>query len=231
MYRKSFDYLKSNFSDFILITLAYMIIVSGISYFVGIFIPIIGTLISVILTQISITCYNRFLMNAMDKENDNISFSSRLKSVMTNLKSPFFKVCAVSLVRVVLNSLVTLFFGAGVLLSVFSSNLDIMSIIFRVLALLLILVITNIISDMFIGLTLYLALDEDYNSKSLKSTFVDGFKMMKGYRVKFIGIKIIASILNFLGTLLLGVGVLITMPLTSMATIELYNESKKNYFK
>lgn len=229
MKERVFRCFSQNLFHLVFITFIYMILTYGLSYVIGV-IPIVGSFASLFLTQVALIIYLKFFISIFRKKNES-SFTKRIKNTFGEIKECFLKVLGVSLVRLVINTIGILIIGGTILFNVLSTNNGLSSVILTILVVTLLFFSVNFISDLCLGFTLYMAVDNDYNSKSVKDTFIDGFKMMKGYRLKFIWLRIVSFALNFLGSLLLGIGVLFSRSYTELLFIDLYERAKIDYLK
>lgn len=214
------------------ITLLYSII-SLFMQIVMQFVPIVGPIAYNVLFLIGLISYIRLFMQIINnQENINIddSFNNIKPSSLKFIGLTFIKaivLCFMLFLYVINNKeLITMIMTESTynLLEIFTSVMQLFIVV------MFIFVIFTMIVETFIGFASFVMIDEDFVDKSFKDSIIDGYKMMKGYRLKFILVQVLSGVLHIIGLLMLGMGTLFTTPLSITIMLNLYNEAKENYF-
>lgn len=228
---KSFEQFKKNAFQLAGVNLAYFIVAILIGLSLNFFIPIIGQFLYSVIFLISAVVYLRIFMQITNGES-----SICLNKTYENLLPVSGKLILLDIIKGIILAIVAIPSFMINIYILFSSNesfyYDIDSISMYlgvVLFTLLIMIAVIIIMELILGFVGFSIIDEDFSQMSFKDILVNGFKMMKGYRLKFILIQLVSAFLVLIGILMLGVGVLFTATLSNLLVLNLYKEAKESY--
>lgn len=228
VYKKSFNQFKNNALNLIGGTLIYVISVALLSSLAGITIPFIGFIVSFAVDAIATCLYIRFLIKIVDGESD-ISIEDYLNNCFKNVKYSIAKVMFVKAVKSTLTFILVAVFVATTIYQITAYAFGIFPLIASIASMLGFLLLMNLIIDLMLAFTVYVAVDDDFESKTLRETLKDGIKMMNGYRFKYILAKIAYLILLGFGAMFFGIGLFVSIPLGNLIILNLYLESKEKY--
>lgn len=232
IFNKSWQQFKGNAFGLAVITFLYMLVIMGSSMILNIFIPIIGSFLSMLVTIASMCVYIRLLIQVANG-NQNISIEDSLQ----NLLKPSCNLLLLNILKSIIIFLIAVpivFISTGsIFISVFEGIVDlsnIISIFISVFGIIFMILMVGIIIELLVAFITYMIVDKEFENKSFKYVFFEGIKMMKGHRIKFVLIQIINVLLCILGLICFGIGVLFAIPLGNLMLINLYIEAKNKHF-
>lgn len=231
-FNNAFEQFKKNAFNLALINLLYTVVVTLGSFVLNGFIPIVGPFLYLALVMVSIPVYVRILMQVVNGRT-----STSIDDAMQGIAPVAGKIFLLNFLKGIISTLVAIpciALSIGKIISMLmydSSNFEsIIGVFMSLWGAILIVIIVSLILELILGFVTMLISDEDFSRVSFKDSLVNGIKMMKGYRVRFVFIQVINVFLMFLGFLMLGVGIFFTSPLSTLLTLNLYKEAKDNYF-
>lgn len=232
IFNKSWQQFKENAFSLAVITFLYMLVVIGSNAVLNIFIPIIGSFLSMLVIIASMCVYIRLLMQVANKKQ-----AISIEDSLQNLWKPSCNLLLLNILKSIIIFLISIpivFVSTGsMFIDVFEGTIDlsnIISIFISVFGIIFLIFLVGLIMELILAFVTYMIADKDFNSKSFKYVFLEGIKMMKGYRIKFVLIQIVTILLCILGLICFGVGILFAVPLGNLMLINLYIEAKDKHF-
>lgn len=230
IFDKSFEQFKQNAFKLAGFTLLYFMVLMVFSLVLS-FIPIIGTLIYNVLVIIGLVLYVRVHMQitngesslCFNKASENIFPSSWNLIILNFIKGLFL------LIVIIPCAIISAIIFATVSDSYYYSTESMAMLLIIAIFMLLVILLVAFVIELMLGFVSFVIIDKDFSQMSFKEAFSNGFKMMKGYRIKFIIVQLVNGILFFVGILMLGVGVLFTSALSTLIMLNLYKEAKEKY--
>lgn len=230
IFDKSFEQFKQNAFKLAGFTLLYFMVLMTVCLVLS-FIPVVGTLIYNILVIIGSVFYIRIYMQIVNGEStlcfdmasENMLHASWNLIILTFVKGLFLLIAIIPCVIISILSFVT------VSDSYYSDTESLATFLVIAIFMFLIILLVAFVVELMLGFVSFVIIDKDFSQMSFKDAFSNGFKMMKGYRLKFVLVQLVNGILFVIGILMLGVGVLFTSALSTLITLNLYKDAKEKY--
>lgn len=230
IFDKSFEQFKQNAFKLAGFTLLYFM-VSMIFSLVLSFIPIVGALIYNILFIISLVFYIRIYMQIVNGKSSlcfNMASENILPASWNLIILTFIKGLLLS-IAIIPCAIVSILTFVTVSDSYYSDTESLATFLVIAIFMFLIILLVAFVVELMLGFVSFVIIDKDFSQMSFKDAFSNGFKIMKGYRLKFILVQLVNGILFIIGILMLGVGVLFTSALSTLITLNLYKDAKEKY--
>lgn len=230
-FNKAFEQFKNNVLNLALINLLYSLTVSVSSFVLNCYVPVVGPFLHIAVLMISIPVYIRILMQVVNGETST-SFDKAMEGIMPVAGKIFLLnfIKGIILTLVAIPCMIFGVFNAVSGVSYYDFGLEtVIRVLMSIGGSILIILIVAFVLELILGFVSLLMSDKDFAQMSFKDSLVNGFKMMKGYRCRFVFIQIINVFLIFIGFLMLGVGIFFTSPLSTLLILNLYKEAKDNY--
>lgn len=228
MINKAVEQFKPNAFKLAGITLLFMM-ASMMLGVIGAIIPGIGVIVQNVLFLICTVIYVRIYMQVVNNEND-LNFNSCSESLWsTSWKLILLTIIKSVMLLIALIPIIILTFLSAVPIDNLSSDMSV-GVIFMIVGIFVSIMLLLLVLELIFGFATYTIVDEDFINNSFKESLVDGVKMMKGYRLKYVVAQLIGGLLFLAGMLMFGIGTIFTTSLANLILINLYKEAKENYF-
>lgn len=218
---KSFNQLKSNFLELILITIMTGVITLGLNgasaFSENILTVNLINIVSVIISVITVKVYLKIASGA-DRKN---IFEGILKNIVLDI----FKVIGIGLIVAIIVAVPSM---AGILVLVtglFMGEHLTLSLIFFILCIVFIICFVCL----YLAFVQYTILDEELEDLSYMKRISLGIKLTKGNKFMLIKYYAISLLLMILGVMTLFVGFLVITPLINLMLVNIYVNSRDKY--
>lgn len=230
-FNKSFEQFKNNALHLALVNLLYSITIAITYILLNCLIPIVGPILYLAVFMVSTSIYLRILMQVVNNKTP-ISFDDAKQGILPVAGRMFLLNLVKGLVLTIV-AIPCVFLNMFNIVSLINQDADGFQTIIKMFVLLggtiFVIVIVSIVLELILGFVNLLISDKDFAHMSFKDSVINGVKMMKGYRCRFVFIQIINVFLVFIGFLMLGVGFFFTSPLSTLLILNLYKEAKDSY--
>lgn len=224
----SFEQFKKHIFSLSLVTFVYFLTVGLSSLIFNGLVPIIGPFLHMTVLMIAMSIYIRIFMQIVNGK-DSIVFNDATQEVIS-VAGKMFLLNFIKGILLAIVAIPCIVLNIVKLLACEPNSFDsIIGVFMSTFGIILVILIISIVMELILGFVNFVIVDNDFISMSFKDAIINGIKMMKGYRCRFIGIQIINTFLVFVGFLMLGVGIFFTSSLSFLLTLNLYKEAKDAY--